>query len=1331
MTYFPYLCHLNIYLPGTMKSFISCLLVFLAILPANAQHMFSRKFPFFNQLSSNEIYHIHQDREGYLWMATTNGLARYDKYRLLNFRSDYKNQNLLAGNAIVKLDDSNSYVWIATNGGLSLYDKRTCRIFPFPDERLLNRSVEYVAVDKTETAWVGVDRWIYRCDSTAHIIKEYELAVDPGKAHNIISTIYVDKENTVWVMSREGIFRYDPTTDTFLHYPPFGIKKTAYLMYQDNSSNYWLGTWGEGLWQFFPDKKGEECFQPYPVRNVRNSRIEPIIFSIEQDDTFGYLWMLSYGGLHTFKYSEEGGLENVDIHGLVDTQMMYSRFCKDREGNLWLASWDMGYTIFFDDSNVDNYPLPQLKKQLGWDANILHLCQDSDSIVWFVQDRCGLFLYDSSRDVFANSYIGEVNHIQKSLRYPGVWVNSSMEPHVRRLTQKDMKVRVEEDIPIGDVTGLMEDKDGNLWISRWSDLRVKCPGSDSLLVSEKGSPLISLMTRDKHGAVWGISKGNNRLYRLDCASGKIVYELKGELSVLLEKESVNGICIDRDGCLWLTTSLNRILRSDEALHSFSQMPLGDAMDDCTVLGILSNADNVWMIANKKVLQYNLDSQTSRSYSTSDENIVVEIFRGRAISPDEQGGLYVGGHRGFLHIHPDETSVQDNLDLLHLHINDVKVEGKSIFFGDSLNVGKNTTDKIVLSPDNRNIELFFSPLLYSLNAKYRIAYRLEGLDQDWVYPDYGQSSAFYNHLPKGTYKFYTKIEYEPGKWTGSELLLTLDKEAAFYETWYAYLFYTLLVIVCFTVATLLYMRHIWRQNQIKLKEELTRTKLNYFTHISHELLTPLTVISCISDYLDKEAPLLHRQSLMLRANADKLKRLIQQVLDYRKLDLGKLKLHVTSGDIYECIRTLCRVNFLPLAEQKNITLEFLSDTESVTGYVDFDKLDKIVHNLLSNALKYTPENKRVRVKVRVADEEGCRMLVMKVQDQGIGIAGKELERIFTPFYNNDRKDPAIESNGIGLSLTRDLVMLHHGAISVKSTPGKGTCFTVQLPIDREGYVPDELMDETTVLTTLSAVPESGEDLPSADADKATLLLIDDNTELLYLMKEMFKERYHVLTATNGQQALERLSNHEVTVIVCDVMLPDVNGWKLCTRIKSDVNFSHIPVIILTAKNGIDDRVASYDAGADGYIAKPFDLKILFARVDNLIKSYRMRQAAFRKEENLDLDHLSYPLVEKEFLQSIIHSVEQHLEEPEFDLEKLSAEMGMSKSTLYRKIKTMTGMSSIDFVRNVKMKRACMMLVDGHHNISEVAYALGFSSPKYFTKCFKEEFGITPSEYIQKH
>lgn len=1314
-----------------MKNSLSLLFLFCLPLFVRAQHMFSRPFPLFNQLYFNEVYDIHQDEEGYLWIGTTNGLARYDRYNLLNFRSDYRNRNLLADNYIIGIDDNKHYVWIASRGGLNLYDKRSCQIIPFPDERFNNQSINYVAIDGKESAWIGVENRVYRCDSTAVVVKEYMLLDSDGRNQNNINSIYVDKQDQVWVVTTGGIFRYNLQTDAFVHYPVFDIGTAANVMFQDKTGNYWIGTWGMGLWQFFPEKEGTERYKQYHIINSRTKKEEPIIFSIEQDETFGYLWMLSYTGLHALKQTGEGELQEIDIHGLIDTQTMYTRLFKDREGNLWLGSYDMMYTIFFDGSNVDNYLVPQLRQQIGWDANILNLCGDEDNVMWLWQDRHGLCLYDVSHDRFADAGVGEFNLLLKSLHKPGIWASSFDTPHVKRLVQRNMKVYVEEDVQIEGVTDLAEDYNGNLWIASTAGLKVKCSDDDMLLVAEGNMPRISFVAKDMHGEIWGISE-DRQIYYLHRKDNKIVYRLKGCVSILPVEEKVNGIAVDGKGCLWLVTSFGRLLRSDEAMNTFDTVFLDGETDDCMVLGLLAEPTCVWVTTNKKVFRYDIYSQTYRTYATTDENVQIDFFRFKAICSDGQGGLFAGGHRGFIHIRSDHSWQGNHVEQPHVHITDIKVQDRSLFFGDTLHISSNLIDKVSLSPDSRNIEIFFSPLLYSPNHKYRMAYRLEGIDQDWIYAGYGKSSAFYNHLPRGTYRFLMKLEYTQGRWTEEDALLTIVKEPAFYETWVAYFLYVCAIGAGIYITARLYMRRIQLKSEQKLWEELTQIKLNYFTSISHELLTPLTVISCLADYIEEKVSSVHQQTVMLKANVDRLKRLIRQVLDFRKMDAGKLQLNVSNGDIRNFILDICRNNFLPLAQKKHIILETRINASDIQGYVDFDKLDKILHNLLSNALKYTSENRHVDVEVSTFYQANHSMLVLKVQDEGIGISAKELEYIFTRFYNSRQ---GVDSNGIGLYLTKELVKLHHGTITVDSAVGKGSCFTVILPIDYESYLPEELMDEvkTSSLGELEGEQEIGveDDTCLVDDDnKPIVLLIDDNAELLAVMKDMFRERYHVLTALDGARAWDVLNSRDVDVIICDVMLPDVNGWELCTRIKSGVSFNHIPIIILTAKNGIDDRIASYEAGADGYIAKPFDRKVLFARVDNLIKASKIRQKAFRKEENLDLEHLSYSPIDKRFLQSVIDRIEQHLDQSEFYLEQLSMEMGMSRSTLYRKIKVVTGMAPLDFVRNIKMKRACMMLIDGHHNVSEVAYALGFGTPKYFTKCFKGEFGMTPSEYIQK-
>lgn len=1329
-----------------MKHLLIVLLLSLFHIPLCAQHIVARQMPFFYELSSNEIWDVGQDKEGYLWISTTNGLARYDGYKLQFFRSDYKYPSLLTNNSIVCISDNGPYVWIGTRKGVSLFDKKTCKIFPFPDVELLDKDINGIIVDQNNYTWIAANGKLYKCTPEAQITKIYPITNQQNPDNLLaVNSIYVDKSNQLWVMAYgSGPLRYDTSTDSFIAYPHLE-NNTVFIMYQDHSGNYWIGTWGDGFWQFFPEETGDRCYKKHHIINSRTGQSEPIIYSMTQDDTFGYLWMLSYNELYALRLTAEGNLEQVDIHDLVDTHMMYTRIFKDRDGNLWLSSYDMAYTIFFDDSKINNYPLSQLKGQLGWDANLLNLCADEENIMWICQDRYGLCLYDLSGDKLSyndiHNYSGslETLNMEKSLFKRGVWVSDRNNSRVMRLTQQNMKIYIEEDIYLntvtpnpGSVNQLVEDHQGNLWILTSASLFVKPTDSQKLTVATRELPQMSRLAVDDNGKVWGTSTDRN-IYSLDYINSQITSELITHISTIQEQETIDHACIDKEGCIWAITSLGHIYKSDREKHTFESISLENDIEDCSVLSLLADENSVWIVTNKRIIQYGMDRKTVRNYSTSDGNILVNVFRHKAVGVDGEGGLYVGGHGGFIHIQSGAASSSDGNNYRPV-VTDVKVESKSIFFTEPYTNGRqeNTINQIYLKPGDRNIEISFSSLSYTLNPQSRIAYMLEGVDKDWVYLDYNKHAAFYNRIPKGIYRFRLKSEYEYGKWTDGEALLTIEQFPAFYETWYAYLFYVMLTGLCIYLILRAYSQRIKRKNTIKFREELNRTKLDYFTNVSHELLTPLTVISTATDHLESKDESGRKQTVILRSNVDKLKRLIQQILDFRKMDMGRMTLSVSYGNIKDFIVDICQTNFLPLARKKDIDLQVSVDVHELHGYIDFDKLDKILYNLLSNAIKYTPENKQIRVIARLVQKDGRDVLVIKVEDDGIGISPKEIEHIFTRFYSS-RKNKGIESNGIGLSLTKDLVTLHHGTIAVESVPDKGTCFTVELPVDKASYTLEERLDEMVAEDTDDMFPDemSSEGLDaSEDADRFTILLVDDNTELLYVMKGIFKDKYNVFTATNGQQAWDILNNNAVDVAICDVMMPDMNGWELCNKIKTDLRFNHIPVIILTAKKGIDDRVTSYEAGADGYIAKPFESKVLFARVDNLLKSYKMRQTAFRKEENINLEGLNYQSADKQFLQSIIDSIEQHLEEPEFDLEQLSSDLNMSKSTLYRKIKSMTGLTPLDFIHNIKMKRACMMLQNQQMNISEVAYAVGFNNPKYFSKRFKDEFGITPSEFAAR-
>ena len=534
---------------------------------------------------------------------------------------------------------------------------------------------------------------------------------------------------------------------------------------------------------------------------------------------------------------------------------------------------------------------------------------------------------------------------------------------------------------------------------------------------------------------------------------------------------------------------------------------------------------------------------------------------------------------------------------------------------------------------------------------------------------------------------------------------------------------------------LQLRHELRIAQIdrEKSEELVQTKLRYFTNISHDLLTPLTIITCLIDDAEMTNGSRISQLSMIRSNVNKLRRLLQQILDFRKVESGNMKLSVSKSDIVSFIDDVCKVNFAPLIRKKSQTFTFSTEDKHLIAYFDRDKIDKIVSNLLSNACKYTSEGGEIKLIMKSYQEAEHTHLRIQVVDTGEGIAPGDLENIFKRFYTAHKGDES-ESNGIGLSLTKDLVELHHGTIEVESELTKGSTFTIYFPIDKDSYQENELITgETPVNDKKAAMIFEHEDLekPGVVEDVQVndnhLLLVEDNEELLYLMEKILSRQYHVLVAKNGLEALDIIKDNEIDIIISDVMMPEMDGLELCRNIKSNLETSHIPVILLTAKNTAEDRIECYNAGADGYISKPFELKILEARINNFIIHKKSKQEEFRTNVEVDIDSLETSSIDKDFLDKVVSVIESNMVKGDFDVVQLADALAVSKSTLYRKMKIATGLSPIEFIRNIRLKYGSQLLKNKSMSIAEVAYECGFSNPKYFATCFKEDFGVTPKEY----
>ena len=541
-------------------------------------------------------------------------------------------------------------------------------------------------------------------------------------------------------------------------------------------------------------------------------------------------------------------------------------------------------------------------------------------------------------------------------------------------------------------------------------------------------------------------------------------------------------------------------------------------------------------------------------------------------------------------------------------------------------------------------------------------------------------------------------------------------------------------------------------RVRLRNELTdysdrkgkgrgidRGGLRHYTNISHDFLTPITIISCLIDDMVMTYKNRIPQLDKMRSSMCQLKHLIQQVLDFRKIENGKMSLQVSEGDISVFIEDLCRMNFSVLMDKKHISFAVVAEMPHISACFDRDILEKVLYNLLFNAYKYTSEGGEITVSLSVVENDGVRSVLIRVKDTGVGIPLEKQPFVFNRFYTATT-DTAAEANGIGLSLVKELLEIHHGRIALESTVGKGTEFSVLLPMEKSAYLPEEFapQEDMSAVEELELPHEENivgysvleKTEPQKEVD-GCMLLVDDNVDLLDVMCRVFSHRHKVLLAHDGVEAVAVIENNAVDVIISDVMMPNMDGLGLCRHLKADINTSHIPVILLTAKNAPEDRIECYKAGCDGYVAKPFELRVLEARVESFLEHKRCAQRDFKEEREVRTAILKMSALDQKFLDKVISIIEHNMKKAiDIDVNTIAREVGMSKSSFYRKIKLITDLSPVEFVKNIRLKHAYELLEKGETSLESVAYSTGFSSAKYFSTCFKEQFGITPTEFLRR-
>jgi len=1340
-----------------------CLLTLKAFAVENKLQVSFENFPYMSQLPSNSVQRVFQDKEGYIWFGTLDGLCRYDGYSVKSFRSDMNNPSLLTNNDILCLtEDDNNQLWIGTKQGVNILDKHTMRIRPFDETTFQGDHINSLASDGKGHVWIGTQRGLFRYNVRKNTLQSY--VYDPYDKKTISGTginyIYRDNHGNIWVMSwNSGICRYLPQTNNFKRYPKVGPHNNPFRLYQDKQDNYWIGTWGDGFYQFDPKAQEDKMYTFHAVGNIQGKPAESTIYSIVQDDKYGYLWLMSLSGLYAMNYQPDGTLTSVDISKyMAGSSRLYSEIIKDRNNNLWIGAFSEGVIfINFERPPVQNYYLDIIRQRMGFLPSIKALSEDQDGLDWIGLNRYGLCLYNRQTNSakFYTTVPGSkgtgnlltVNYIRRVKSRNEQWVacNENL-IYVFKKKGSDIAFSHAVDVSKGNKINsygdkvMFEDRAGNVWIGMEGG--VVMVTSKGIVVPVAEIPSVTDITQDLDGNIW-VSSERSGLCMLTLTKHGYKITTYDKYAKGLNTNNVQSVCAHQSGELWIGTKEGRVITFNKKKHQFQDVSSLCAMTGEGILNILSDRfGNTWISTNKKVTCFNPRTESSTSFSVFD-NLAVNSFIASACTESLTGEVLFGGNRGFCSFLPANKNRNATHSPAWVHITDVKVHNQSIFDPGNEIDYDNISNRLVLDHADNNIEIEFSTLNYDSPSKVQYAYKLVGVDDDWIYVTNNHRFANYNNLGKGSYKLLLKATDENGFWSNVITTMEIVKKPAFYQTWWAKLIYLLIAFFLLKGFYQFSINRLRLRDELKIaridkekSEELTQTKLRYFTNISHELLTPLTIISCLIDDLELSYKDKFWQHEVMKVNVNRLKRLLQQILDFRKVESGNMQLKVSENDMVGFVNRICQYNFKPLAKDKQIHFSMVSSETSMMAWFDADKLDTALFNLLSNAFKYTASKGAIQVNLDRIDKNGQQFARLTVKDTGRGIAEEDIDHIFTRFYSNDPTN-TVENHGIGLTLTKEMLELHHGTILVESQLNVGSVFTVEIPIDKDAYAPSERIEKQQLNQTpeqLYIGEQSTEGIISEEAvakEDVNVLIVEDNSELRLLIDRIFSKRYHTFTAENGAEAMKVVGKNQIDIVVSDIIMPEMDGLELCRTLKNDLSTSHIAVLLLTAKNSDNDRIDSYKAGADGYLSKPFDLNVLDAKISSMVRNRRRKSERFKTNAELNVTTLEMASIDEKFLESAINVIEEHLAETDFDLDMFSGKLNMSKSSLYRKIKSLTGMSPVEFTKNIRLKHACQLLNRQAGNVSDIAYSVGFADPKYFTSCFKAEFGITPTEYVKRN
>ncbi|NME71220.1 hybrid sensor histidine kinase/response regulator transcription factor [Flammeovirga aprica] len=1343
-----------------MNKILLTLLVFLSAFNAFASTPFDlKKITVENGLSHSDVRAICQDDHGYIWLATLKGLNFFDGREIKVFD---KSKGLKSNRLVEMKKDQSGLLWLLTEeSGISTFNPMTYNITHhqlLKDQKgkqlydIQNLSIKFMTMShKGDCLYLlSTNSKVYKMpltkDGQPKYLEEipFNIKVQPD---NFVRSIYCDDQENLWVGKRSGLFFKKNGKEGFkMIKNSNNILKGVRSIIKLKDDKYLVGTFN-GLFKVALYNKSIKKIQ----RAKGINKINVLLKTAENDILVGNndgLWYLK--GYQPPQFIEmDESKKKVNVFALFEDQF----------NSIWVGCNSVG--LRYTDLKESNFKHVDFVKNDTFDFRYSRCMNEVDNY-YIIGTQNGIHFVgkDFSNELHSdplhhnNAFcavstiaVSNSNYILAGSSGYGLYISKQPFSGFDNLKFEQLKIPKTIEKPKRfHIRKVITDKSDNAWIAT-NDGGLYCYNliTKKIQFIEQAksislSMVNSMLYEESEDLLW-LGTRNKGLIKLTLEGDSIVSARQFMHSIGNEKSLssnfVFSIVRDKKGQIWAGTiggALNCLVNEKEGIFKRYNHSNGLFEDDIEGLLVDNQNGDLW-IAGSSITRFDSKKKTFTRYSKSDGVHAENGFKVNTDFKDVNGRMFFGGIDGLTYI--DIGRWREIDQKINVNIKEIQINHQELVNQNELN-GRVLLDSQVqvkksylLHPDEKDISIEFIGVSPSEVPKMEYVYKMEGYDTKWLKASEGNSFAYYSNLSSGNYTFKVKGRLHNGPWSDvQETHFSIEKP--WWQRWYSIVMFICIFIIVITLINISYIHQhklktqlVFAQNQREKDEELIEQKLEFFTNVGHDLRTPLTLMQGPLDEVVQNksiAPEIREKISLSYNQTNKLLRLVNELMDFRKFD-KTLELNCTKFELAPFVENIYN-SFRLKAMDKKISFQLEQSKEPLNVYFDAEKIESVIYNLLSNAFKFTEENGNITIKVDADTTQ--KRVHLKVIDDGLGIDENALDKIFDRFYQTKNANSInIKGTGLGLSIAKSVIEAHEGKIEVESKKGEGTTFIIELPLK-------EMPNEKVIPQNYFVQQETTLKVSGATFEKQTVLLVEDNQDILLYLSDLLKDTCNVKTATNGQEALSILKeDRAISLVVSDVMMPEMNGTELCHEIKTNEHLWHIPVFLLTAKTSLVHQLEGLETGADDYITKPFKPSILKQKVINVLKNKEHVMEMYQGVMQLQKPLSKYSKeMDDNFLEETIAIVEKHLPDANLNVQLLVDEMGMSQSALYKKMKDVTGKSLVEFIKDVRMRKAGELLLSSNLKIFEIAYEIGFNDVKYFRKCFKEHYGMSASEYIKK-